>query len=83
MWPRLPFDEMRDQIDRTINYAEVARAVKEFAESRADKLIETLAEKVALYILEMFPLRRVRVELRKFVLPETRFVAVICDRIAC
>ena len=80
IWPMSSFEEMRDRLERTVDYAAVARAVEKFTAGRADQLIETLAEKIAVYLLEAFPLRRVRIELRKFVLPNAGFVAVICER---
>jgi len=39
-------------------------------------LIETLAHEMAEHLLWRFGLARVELELRKFVLPETRYVAV-------
>jgi dihydroneopterin aldolase len=39
-------------------------------------LIETLAEEIAGLLLERFPLRAVEVELRKFILTDTAYVAV-------
>jgi 7,8-dihydroneopterin aldolase/epimerase/oxygenase len=43
---------------------------------RQDKLIETLAHEIAAHLLRQFKLLAVELELRKFVLPETRYVAV-------
>ena len=47
-----------------------------FVAGRQDKLIETLAHEMAEHLLWRFGLVRVELELRKFVLPETRYVAV-------
>ena len=71
-----------DRLDRTIDYHEVALSVKEIAESRSRQLIETIAEDIVLQLLQRFPLRSVQIELRKYVLPDTNFVAVRLQRSA-
>lgn len=80
LWPAANFVQLDDQLGRTVNYAEVCRVVKEVASSRSDKLIETLAEAIVAKLLHTFPLQRVRLELRKFILPDVQFVAVIITR---
>jgi FolB domain-containing protein len=78
--PRANFRDLGDDLARTINYAAVCSEVKRFVSLRSDKLIETLAEGIALHLLERFPIRSVEIELRKFILPDTRFVAVSITR---
>ena len=80
MWPRLSFDEMENRLERTVDYATVGRDVKEFIGSRSDKLIETLAAAIASRLLESFPIRKVRLELRKFILPDVNHVSVTLVR---
>ena len=80
LWPTNQFDDLADDLTRTANYSAVARVVQKFVDGRADKLIETLADAIASHLLKEFPLRRVQVELRKFVLPNAKFVAAVCDR---
>jgi dihydroneopterin aldolase len=80
LWPTTQFGGLEDELAKTVNYSAVARAVQEFVGARADKLIETLADGIASHLLEEFPLQRVRIELRKFVLPDAKFVAAICER---
>ncbi len=70
LWPMAGFHELDDQLEKTVNYADVCREVKEFVAGRNDKLIETLGDAIARHLLRAFPLRRVRLELRKFILPE-------------
>jgi dihydroneopterin aldolase len=82
LWPERDFRGLEDQIGRTVDYAAVCAGVKELASSRTDRLIETLAEAIAQHLLASFPLGRVELELRKFILPEVRFVAVRIDRTA-
>jgi dihydroneopterin aldolase len=47
-----------------------------FGEGREWKLIEALASDIATMVLEEFSAARVQVEVRKFIIPQTSFVAV-------
>jgi FolB domain-containing protein len=65
-----------DDITRTVDYYAVTERVKEVASSIARRLIETLAEDVANMLLAEFDLVNVAVDIRKFILPDTDYVAV-------
>ncbi len=80
IWPVSGFRELQDELTRTVNYAAVCREVKNLVEGRTDRLIETLAEEIAAHLLEVFPIRRLRLELRKFILPDVKYVAVALVR---
>ncbi len=81
-WPARSFGDLADDIANTVDYAEVAGEVRRFVAGRRDKLLETLAEATARHLLERFPLERVELELRKFVLPGSAHVAVFLERSA-
>ena len=78
--PRKRFGDLGDDLKRTIDYAAVCAELRRFVSGRRDKLIETLAHEIAEHLLRTFELARVELELRKFVLPETRYVAVKITR---
>ena len=78
--PRNHFGELADDLSRTIDYATICAALREFVSGREDKLIETLANEMAEHLLRRFELVRVELELRKFILPETKYVAVRVTR---
>ena len=80
--PGHAFDELEDDLARTVDYAAACQELREFVRQRTDRLIETLADAMAEHLLGRFDLERVELELRKFVLPETRFVAVRLARSA-
>ena len=80
MWPRIGFTELDDHLERTVNYAAVCREVKELIARRTDKLLETLADVVARHLLEKFQICKVHVELRKFILSDTKYVCVRATR---
>jgi 7,8-dihydroneopterin aldolase/epimerase/oxygenase len=79
-WPTRPFSDLNDEIGRAVNYATVCEEVKKFVEARRDKLVETLTNALALHLLEVFAIRKITVELRKYILPETEFVSVTVTR---
>jgi 7,8-dihydroneopterin aldolase/epimerase/oxygenase len=70
------FSGLGDDLARTIDYAAVCQEVRRFVSDRQDKLIETLANDLAEHLLRHFAIASVELELRKFILPETRYVAV-------
>lgn len=74
--PVKSFSEMQDDIDLTVDYAAVCQRVSEIAGERQRRLIESLAQEICERILKEFAAKGVEVEIRKFILPETRHVAV-------
>jgi len=79
-WPRPDFDDLDDNLTRTVNYAELCREIRNLVENRSVSLIETLVSEIITRLLTQFPLRAVEIELRKYVLPDTKYVAVIARR---
>lgn len=54
-----------DALDLTVDYGKVYGAIKEIVEGRPYKLIEALAEHLAAYILQAFPVTEVVVRVHK------------------
>jgi len=79
-WPVRSSQELRNEIGRAVNYANVCEEVKKFVGRRRDRLIETLADALAVHLLEAFEIRRVTVEVRKYILPDVEFVSVRVTR---
>ncbi|MDP9099417.1 MAG: dihydroneopterin aldolase [Verrucomicrobiota bacterium] len=79
-FPKRDASEIEDQIDRTVNYEALCAEVKKFVGERSDKLIETLADKLAFHLLEVFGICRIKIELRKYILPDVEFVSVAVTR---
>lgn len=69
-----------DDLTRTIDYFAVSRRLIELGTTRSWKLIETLAEDVSRIVLDEFGPREVRVTVKKFILPEARWVSVRVSR---
>lgn len=74
--PSKAFTELADDITRTVDYYEVSRRIIHLAGDRPRKLIETLAVEIVDLVLAEFAANRVEVEVRKFILPDTEYVAV-------
>lgn len=79
-WPRRQAREMGDDISRAVNYATVCDETRNLVRDRRDRLIETLADALAIHLLEAFEIRRVTIEIRKFILPDVQFVSVTVTR---
>lgn len=72
---------LTDDLATTVDYAQVCERVQTLAADRPRRLIETLAEEIAGAVLKDFPhVREVSLELEKFILPQTRSVAVRLKR---
>lgn len=69
-----------DDIGATINYFEISQRLTALGEGRSWKLIETVAVEIAELILREYRPDTVTVEVKKFILPNTRHVAVQVTR---
>jgi dihydroneopterin aldolase len=69
-----------DDLADTINYFAVTRRLLRFGDGRSWKLIEKLAADLAEMILNDFGPDAVSVEVKKFILPEARYVSVRIER---
>jgi FolB domain-containing protein len=65
-----------DSIADTIDYFAVTQRLLKFGEGRSWKLIEKLAADIADAILSEFKPQSVTVEVKKFVIPQSRHVSV-------
>src|SRR5271156_2475439 len=65
-----------DEVEKTIDYAHLSRRLLGFGDDRNWKLIETLAVDLAAMIQGEFRPARIAVEVKKFVVPEARWVSV-------
>jgi dihydroneopterin aldolase len=79
-WPVVQGNELGDDLARTVDYAAVCAETKIFVNPRSDRLIETLADALASHLLGAFEIRRITLELRKFILPDVEFVSVTVTR---
>lgn len=78
--PRISFESVGDDIRSTVDYYAASQRIVSLAAERPRRLIETLAADIAACVLNEFPAESVDVEVRKFILPNTEYVAVRCRR---
>lgn len=69
-----------DDVSLTVNYFTIAQRVKALASEQPRKLLETLAEEIAEDLLETFPLKKIELEIKKFILPDAQHVSVKIKR---
>ncbi len=69
-----------DNLTETIDYFTVSQAVKALGQARRWKLIEALADDICELVLRDFKPSSVRVIVKKFILPDTRWVSVEMSR---
>lgn len=83
MWLGTGFAAIADRLENTVDYGAVCEALKTEAKAGERNLIETLAEDLAAEVLHRFPISMVEVEVRKYSIPDTEFVAVrLCRQAA-
>jgi dihydroneopterin aldolase len=70
----------KDDLLLTINYSALSRRLLRFGDDRSWKLIESLAADIAELIVAEFKPESVSVEIKKFVIPQARYVSVKTTR---
>ena len=79
-WPRASFDSLGDNIERAVNYSALCATARELMQSRSAALVETFVNELADVLLQKFPIRKIDIELRKFIVPDTQYVSVALSR---
>ena len=82
LWPARDLRDMRDSIRRTVDYSTLCRDTKRFIAEQSPKLLETLASDLGSHLLRTLHVRRIAVEIRKFVLKDVNHVSVTVTQTA-
>jgi len=69
-----------DRIEKTINYADVAQELIHYGDNRNWKLLERLVANMADHIMAKYKPQSVTLEIKKFALPQTRYVSISLTR---
>jgi FolB domain-containing protein len=80
LFPESSPEPLEDDIARTVDYYAVSLRLDAIAREKSRKLIETLAEDFATRIMTEFAVSAVTIEIKKFILPNTRYVGVLISR---
>ncbi len=67
---------LSDRVEKTIDYSMVVEKLLAFGKERSWKLIEKLAVNIADMVLAEFRPQAVLVEVKKFVIPQAKYVSV-------
>lgn len=78
--PMRRFDTLCDDIAATVDYYQLTLDLEQLALAKPRKLIETLASDVVDHVLSWESVHSVKVLIEKFILPQTRCVAVRMER---
>jgi 7,8-dihydroneopterin aldolase/epimerase/oxygenase len=73
------FAAVNDQLTKTIDYAAVTGEIEKVVEISHAHLIEKLVLDIGNVLMARFPMRRLEIELKKFILPNARYVSVTSD----
>jgi len=71
---------MSDRLEKTINYFDVSQELLKYGHNRNWKLLEKLTANIADFIMVRFKPETVTVEIKKFPIPQARYVSVALIR---
>jgi len=80
VWPARDLRDIKDAVSRTVDYAVLSRETKTYLLGESPKLLETLAQDLTAHLLRKFHLRKIRLEIRKFVLKDVAYASVTVTR---
>ena len=80
VWPARDLRDLKDSVARTVDYALLCQEVKRFLSNASPKLIETLAQDLSSHLLRKFRIRKIALEIRKFVLADAAYASVTVTR---
>ncbi|HXT09942.1 MAG TPA: dihydroneopterin aldolase [Candidatus Angelobacter sp.] len=71
---------LSDRLEKTINYFDITQELLKFGQGRNWKLLEKLTANIADFIMARFRPEAVMVEVKKFPIPQARYVSVVLAR---
>lgn len=81
-WPARDLRDIKDAVARTVDYSELCQDIKAFIAKQTPRLLETLANDLAKHLLGRFRIRKIIIEIRKFVLKDASYASVTVTRVA-
>jgi FolB domain-containing protein len=80
VWPARDLRDVKDAVSRTVDYSALCREIKTYLGRLSPKLLETLAQDLTAHLLRKFRIRKIRLEIRKFVLKDAAYASVTVTR---
>ena len=80
VWPARDLRDIKDAVSRTVDYAALCQEVKAYLEKESPRLLETLAQDLTSRLVRKFHIRKIRLEIRKFILKDVAFASVTVTR---
>jgi dihydroneopterin aldolase len=71
---------LSDRVEKTINYFDITQELLKYGQGRTWRLLEKLAANIADFIVVKFRPETVTVEVKKFSIPQARYVSVALAR---
>jgi len=80
LWPARDLRDLQDALARTVDYSALCQDARDFLSQQSPKLLETLANDLASHLLRKFRVRKISVEIRKFILKDAAYASVTVTR---
>jgi len=78
--PKVTKAAKTDSIEKTVDYFSIYQGVHRIAKQKSRRLLETLAEECADFLLKEFPVPEVTITVKKFIFKDTDYVAIEIHR---
>jgi 7,8-dihydroneopterin aldolase/epimerase/oxygenase len=80
VWPARDLRDLEDAISRAVDYSVLCQETKRYLARQTPRLLETLAQDLTAHLLRKFRIRKISVEVRKFVLKDAAYVSATVTR---
>lgn len=80
VWPARDLRDVKDAVSRTVDYSVLSQETKTYLAQQSPKLLETLAQNLTAHLLRKFRIRKISLEIRKFVLKDAAYASVTVTR---
>ena len=80
VWPARDLRDVKDAVSRTVDYALLCQEAKKYLSSASPKLLETLAKDLTAHLLRKFRIRKILLEIRKFIFKDADYASVTVTR---
>jgi FolB domain-containing protein len=80
LWPARDLRDVKDAVSRTVDYSVLCQETKTYLTRQSPKLLETLASDLTAHLLRKFRVRKICLEIRKFVLKDAAYASVTVTR---